>query len=51
MKTCIMPVKGFYFDNENFYIFYPIKLSLFSLIHESDDSKKLRYEDKIQIIE
>jgi hypothetical protein len=50
MKENIMPVKAFYFDDENFYIFYPIKQSLFSFIHEASDGRKLEYEDKIQII-
>ena len=51
LKNCIMPVKGFYFDNESFYIFYPIKKSLFSLLHESIDAKILSYEQKIQLVE
>lgn len=46
----VMPVLGFYYDHENFYIFLPFKKSMFQFLHNSQDGKKIQYEDKIKLI-
>ncbi len=50
MKECVMPILGFYYDSECFYVFLPLKRSMYQFLHENLDGKKASYAEKLKLL-
>jgi hypothetical protein len=46
-----MPIQGFYFDEQAFYLFMPYKMPLYTLLHELDQQRRPTDLHKFFIIE